>query len=84
MARLERYEQAQKVLNKARHAIPTSPAIWISAAKLEEAQGNGARVPNMITLALKSLTANSVVIDRDSWLKVSIPCRVLCWTAGCV
>lgn len=30
----------QQVLNKARQAVPTDPSIWITAAKLEEAQGN--------------------------------------------
>jgi hypothetical protein len=29
-----------QILNKARQAVPTDPAIWINAAKLEEAQGN--------------------------------------------
>ena len=43
LARLERYDNARKVLNRARQAIPTEPAIWISAAKLEEAQGNQVR-----------------------------------------
>lgn len=30
----------RQVLNKARQAVPTDPSIWITAAKLEEAQGN--------------------------------------------
>lgn len=38
LARLESYENARKVLNKARQAIPTDASIWITAAKLEEAQ----------------------------------------------
>lgn len=29
-----------QILNKARQAVPTDPSIWITAAKLEEAQGN--------------------------------------------
>lgn len=70
LARLERYENARKVLNQARQHIPTEPAIWINAAKLEEAQGNTSMVPKIIDRAVISLTANSVVIDRDSWLKV--------------
>ena len=40
LARLETYENARKVLNKAREAIPTDRHIWITAAKLEEANGN--------------------------------------------
>ena len=38
LARLESYENARKVLNKARQAVPTDASIWITAAKLEEAQ----------------------------------------------
>lgn len=40
LARLETYENARKVLNKARENIPTDRQIWITAAKLEEANGN--------------------------------------------
>lgn len=70
-ARLERYLKARDVLNDARKAIPTESAIWINAAKLEEAQGNTGMVTKIISRAIVSLTANSVVIDRDAWLKVS-------------
>lgn len=34
------YTPPPQILNKARQAVPTDPAIWITAAKLEEAQGN--------------------------------------------
>ena len=74
LARLEQYDNARKVLNRARQAIPTEPAIWINAAKLEEAQGNQGMVPKIIDRAITSLTANSVVIDRDAWLKVRAHC----------
>ena len=70
LARLEGYENAKKVLNRARRAIPTEPAIWISAAKLEEAQDHPDRVQKIIEFGLNSLKANSVIIDRDYWLKV--------------
>ena len=73
LARLERYDNARKVLNRARQAIPTEPAIWISAAKLEEAQGNHAMVQKILDRGITSLKANSVVIDRDYWLKVLLP-----------
>ena len=73
LARLERYDNARKVLNRARQAIPTEPAIWISAAKLEEVQGNQAMVQKIIERGITSLKANSVVIDRDYWLKVCMP-----------
>lgn len=38
----------------------------------EEAQGNADRVPLIIRAAIKSLQSNSVVIDRDYWLKVDL------------
>ena len=38
LARLESYANARVVLNKARQAVPTDASIWITAAKLEEAQ----------------------------------------------
>jgi pre-mRNA-processing factor 6 len=34
LARLETYENARKVLNKARESIPTDKQIWTTAAKL--------------------------------------------------
>ena len=37
LARLESYENARKILNEARRALPSEMAIWIHAAKLEEA-----------------------------------------------
>jgi pre-mRNA-processing factor 6 len=40
LAKLENYEDARKVLNKARENIPTDRKIWISAANLEESQEN--------------------------------------------
>ena len=48
LARLETYENARKVLNKARENIPTDRQIWITAAKLEEAQGNSHMVDKII------------------------------------
>lgn len=48
LARLETYENARRVLNKAREHIPTDRQIWIMAAKLEEANGNVAMVDRLI------------------------------------
>ena len=39
LAKLEDYEGAREVLNKARKALPQEPTIWIHAAKLEESDG---------------------------------------------
>lgn len=69
LARLETYEQARRVLNQARQAIPTEPAIWITAAKLEEAHGHVEKVSVIIEKAVTVLTQDQVVIDREQWLK---------------
>lgn len=39
LAKLETYENAKKVLNKARKFLPTDYSLWIAASKLEEAEG---------------------------------------------
>lgn len=69
LARLETYENARKVLNQARQTIPTEPAIWVTASKLEEAHGNDGMVGKIITRGVKSLADNGVVINRETWLK---------------
>lgn len=78
-ARLETYDAARKILNKARQQIPTDASIWITAAKLEEAHGKPTMVEKIIKNSIKSLTANSVVIDREAWLKVGAACCAGTW-----
>eukprot|EP00198_Chlamydomonas_reinhardtii_P003302 XP_001692638.1 splicing factor, component of the U4/U6-U5 snRNP complex [Chlamydomonas reinhardtii] len=76
LARLETYENARKVLNNARKAVPTEPAIWVTAAKLEEAHGaDQDTVDKIVGKALKSLSANGVVIHRDAWIKEAENCE---------
>ena len=48
LSKLENYENARKVLNRARENIPTDRKIWISAAKLEEAERNHLNVDKII------------------------------------
>ncbi|KAI0981018.1 hypothetical protein GJ496_011680 [Pomphorhynchus laevis] len=72
LARLESYENAQRVLNRARENIPTDRQIWFMAAKLEEAHGNLVMVDKIIDRAVTSLKANMVEINRDQWLKDAI------------
>ena len=48
LAHLETYENGRRVLNKARENIPTDRQIWITAAKLEEANGNTPLVDKII------------------------------------
>jgi hypothetical protein len=45
---------------QARLAIPTEPLMWITAAKLEEAQGNVDNIDNIITRAMKALNKEKV------------------------
>ncbi|KDO29186.1 hypothetical protein SPRG_05428 [Saprolegnia parasitica CBS 223.65] len=76
LARLETYDHAKRTLNRARTTIPTDPTIWIAAAKLEEANGKGANVDKIIQAALRSLSRNDVVIDRNTWLQEAEACEL--------
>lgn len=78
LARLETYENARKVLNKARENIPTDRHIWITAAKLEEANGNTQMVEKIIDRAITSLRANGVEINREQWIQVRSAGRTPC------
>lgn len=75
LARLETYENARKVLNKARENIPTDRHIWVTAAKLEEANGNTQMVEKIIDRAITSLRANGVEINREQWIQVGLQLR---------
>lgn len=55
LARLETYENAKLVLNRARKAVPADASIWITGAKLEEANGNLETVPMLINRGLEVL-----------------------------
>lgn len=72
MARLETYENARRVLNRAREHIPTERQIWISAARLEETRGQSDMVDRIIERAITSLKANMVEINREHWLKDAV------------
>lgn len=72
LARLETYENARKVLNKARENIPTDRQIWTTAAKLEEANGNHQMVDRIIERAISSLNSNGVEINREHWFKEAV------------
>ncbi|GAB2209645.1 hypothetical protein Drorol1_Dr00026865 [Drosera rotundifolia] len=66
---LETYDNARKVLNKAREKIPKEPAIWITAAKLEEANGNLNMVGRIIERGIKALQREGLEIDKEAWMK---------------
>ncbi|EWM28197.1 pre-mrna-processing factor 6 [Nannochloropsis gaditana] len=69
LARLETYENAKNVLNRALKELPTEGAIWITAAKLEEAHQKGDNVEKIINMAISILRQQSVVLDREHWLR---------------
>lgn len=48
LARLETYDNARKVLNKAREHIPTDRQIWLCAARLEETRGQKEMVDRIV------------------------------------
>ncbi len=63
--RLENYENARRVLNKARDHIPTDRQIWITAAKLEEANGNEKMIDKIIGKKQKLFMLKRKKIDND-------------------
>ena len=71
LARLETYEQAKKVLNRARMKLSKEPTIWIAAAKLEEANGNTAMVGKIIERGIRVLQWEGLGIDREAWMKAA-------------
>ena len=75
LARLSPYQSARSVLNEARKKCPGSVAIWIAAAKLEEANGNVAMVETIISRAVAGLERIGVVVSRDQWLKEAEGCE---------
>lgn len=68
LARLESYANARRVLNDARKQLPAEPAIWITAAKLEEANGNEAGIEMIVKRAVRALAQHNVVMEREQWL----------------
>lgn len=49
-----------QVLNQARQAVPTERATWVTAAKLEEANGNAHLVPRIVEKMVVSLAQYQV------------------------
>ncbi|PQQ09001.1 protein STABILIZED1 [Prunus yedoensis var. nudiflora] len=57
------------VLNKAREKLSKEPAIWITAAKLEEANGNTSMVGKIIERGIRALQREGLAIDREAWMR---------------
>jgi len=65
-------DQARKALNKAREKLAEEPAIWITAAKLKEANGNTHSVSGVIERELSDLYREKewiLIGTREAWLK---------------
>jgi len=71
-AKLENYEKARAVLNRARDANPTDYTIYVAAAKLEEAQANIDLVQKIIHKAIRNLQKHQVSMNRDQWLTEAV------------
>ncbi|WCJ32812.1 Pre-mRNA-processing factor 6 [Euphorbia peplus] len=65
LARLETYDNAKRVLNNARMNLSYEPIIWITAAKLEETNGNTSMPGKIIARCIRK----GLVIDRAVWIK---------------
>ena len=80
LAKLEDYEKAKVVLNKARQSLPQEHSIWIHAAKLEETQNQNVKdvqqtLNSIIQKAIKILNKNKVKIKREEWIQQAISCE---------
>lgn len=69
LAKLNNPTDARSVLNTARQKIPNDRQIWITACKLEEAEGNEDKIELLIKRAIEVLKSNMVEINRDEWIK---------------
>eukprot|EP00201_Polytomella_parva_P023821 CAMPEP_0175041554 /NCGR_PEP_ID=MMETSP0052_2-20121109/1986_1 /TAXON_ID=51329 ORGANISM="Polytomella parva, Strain SAG 63-3" /NCGR_SAMPLE_ID=MMETSP0052_2 /ASSEMBLY_ACC=CAM_ASM_000194 /LENGTH=748 /DNA_ID=CAMNT_0016304095 /DNA_START=7 /DNA_END=2250 /DNA_ORIENTATION=+ len=90
LARLETYDAAKKVLNRARRALPLDRSIWVTAARLEETNGaTAAKVALIIQKAVKTLVDATAAAGgggggggggttetavRDAWLAEAEQC----------
>lgn len=52
--------------------MPTDHTIWITAAKLEEAQGNLTSVEKIVNRAIKKLSSHGVKVRREDWLREAV------------
>lgn len=82
LARLETYENGRKVLNRARDNIPTDRQIWITAAKLEEANGNIKMVDKIVERGRENLNREICWLDAVWSCLITLPFYVflMVWT----
>jgi len=79
LAKLENYEKAKQILNKARKAIPHEVSIWIHAAKLEEAQNPETcdkQVDELIERSVRALAKYDVEVPTQKWIDEGLNCNI--------
>lgn len=79
LAKLEVYDKAKQIINKARKAIPHEITIWISAAKLEEAQNPDScdkQVDELISRSVRALLKYDVEVPTQKWVEEAEICEV--------
>lgn len=79
LAKLETYEKAKQILNKARKAIPHEVSIWIHAAKLEEAQNPETcdkQLDELIERSVRALAKYDVEVPTQKWIDEALNCNI--------
>lgn len=79
LAKLETYDKAKQILNKARKAIPQEISIWIHAAKLEEAQNPDScdkQVDELIERSVRALVKYDVEVPIQKWVEEALNCNI--------
>jgi pre-mRNA-processing factor 6 len=79
LAKLETYDKAKQILNKARKAIPHDVSIWIHAAKLEEAQNPDncdKQVDELIERSVRALAKYEVEVPVQKWVEEAEICEI--------
>ncbi|KAF2640362.1 hypothetical protein P280DRAFT_34147 [Massarina eburnea CBS 473.64] len=73
-ARVSGPEEAPKILNAARKAIPTSWSIWIQACRLQEQLGRVETCDKVMERAVKALIKEGGMPSREEWIKQAEIC----------
>jgi pre-mRNA-processing factor 6 len=79
LAKLENYDKAKQILNKARKAIPHEISIWINASKLEEAQTPDTcdkQVDELIERSVRALSKYDVEVPTQKWVEEALNCNI--------
>jgi pre-mRNA-processing factor 6 len=79
LAKLEVYDKAKQIINKARKAIPHEITIWIHAAKLEEAQNPDTcdkQVDELIERSVRALLKYDVEVPLQKWVEEAQICEI--------